>query len=882
MPGVTINEVNGDAPVIGIAEGIAVTLVDADRGVFDTRVFVTGWSQYVQSFGYYKSGSYGSYSVKGFFENGGKALWVIRVVGEDARNAGGADGYKMEIFKPQFTKGAADGLLNVQSDVRGTAGTSTNITIDTAATDVTSASLANTYDITLSLASASAWKKSARVCSLVLNGHAHSSVAGHAVPDANNSIVFYADDAGTAGISLQVVVADRGGAGPATYTFNAANTILTIDLVGTTPTATTVSAAVNLLAGSILSFVTGTGAGTWTAAATATLAGGITDIPALVTATYGGTGLTAMTTNTKTWLAGTGAVTAGSDAFADATGLDGFNPVTSKAIPGDKLIIYNGANKGSYTIETVPSVSGITVSENFAATQTNVIYSIMGTDAAYGHFTADLVSPGTRGDSFSLSIEKEFGGTTLKATLSVEDGDEATRVLETHTNLSPDSTSANYIETINAANRELFTVDAFAENIKTSGTGNSVAGDATFTDAGMTFVDDGVEVGDFFICTSSGTAADVRVYEITEVTDNTHLELDENFTGTQANVVYEIVGEDATGSALLGLVGSSGITVTFGGGVNDTPEKDDYIGSSSLGTGKYAIDTIPVKSRPTKIWIPDAPIVVDGSGVDATNLLNQDIGEFCSDASRQYLRYAFMAERGLTPSQAIAAAESDGIDNKWVAEYYNWGYVNDAVTGVTKLVPLAGHMTGQAIGVAAGQFGKEGDHDAAANLIIIGVVDLENDVTDAEADLLNASNINCIREWQGIRNMGDKVRTTIANWQWLHKRDTTIRLVQSIFTSLRTWVNFTPNAPSTYGKITKVVDAYLRTEDRTLVPTGALLNVRYPNEKPYYVDCTSTTPGNSLESTKINVKLGFSIVNTVEDVVLEINLWDGGSSLVEV
>jgi hypothetical protein len=589
-----------------------------------------------------------------------------------------------------------------------------------------------------------------------------------------------------------------------------------------------------------------------------------------------------MTAWTKTWLAGTGSVTASGDTFTDTTAIDGFDPVASKVVPGDKLIIFNGANKGCYTIDTIPSTSSVTVTESFGTTQANCIYSIMGTSGAYGHFTADLVSPGEAGDDFELTIEKEFGGTTLKATLTVTDGDGAVRTLETHENLSPVSTSASYIETIIAANSDLFTVDAFAENIKATGTASSAAGDATITHVGATFEDDGVEVGDYFICTSATTAADVRVYEITEVTDNTHLEVSENFTGTQADVVYSIVGEDTTGAALLSLVGSSGITITFGGGVNDTPEKDDYIGSSTTHTGMYGIDTIPVKSRPTKFWIPDAPIVVDSSGVDSTNLLNQSAGEFCSNTSRQYLRYAFASERGLTPANAISAAASDGIDNKFVAEYYNWIKVNDPVTGTTKLVPPVGHMTGQAIGVAAGQFGKEGDHDAVANIIIIGAVGLEYDVTDGEATLLNESNINCIRDWNGIRNMGDRVRTTVAEWKWLHKRDVAIRLNQSIFQSLRTWVNFTPNALNTYGKITKAVDGYLISEDRTKNPTGALLNVRYPAEKPYYVDCTYETPGNSLEKTKIYVNIGYSIVNTVEDVELRVGLWDGGSSAEEV
>ena len=878
-----MNEVAASEPITGIASDVSVVIIDSERGPLDTPTLTSSYDQFQDWFGYYKSGSYGGYSVEGFFANGGKALWVIRIAGGDARNAGGADEDKVETFKPQLIKGAADGILNVQSDVRGTTGALTNLTISNAAVDVTSASLANTYDITLSIASVSAWKKSARVCTTVLNGQSHLVTAGVAAPDANNSIVFYADTAGVAGDSMTVTIVDAGGVGGLACSYDATGNFLEIELGGDTPTATVVAAAVNLLAGNILCYVTGTGAGTWNLAiASANLASGSASIPALVTATYGGTGLTAMATASKTWLAGVGAVTAASDAFADTLGLTALTCVTSKVIPGDKLIIHNGANKGCYTIDEVTGETGVTVTENFSDTQSNIIYTIMGTDSAYGHITADLVSPGERGDSFSLFIEREFGDLTLKATLSVVDGDGATRILETHENLSPVSTNASFIETLIAADSEWFTIDVLAENVKATGTGDSVAGDATFTDAGVTFVDDGVVAGDLFICESATTAADVRVYTVSSVTDNTHLELDVNFAGTQADVVYSIVGSDTTGAALLALVGSSGLTVTFGGGVDDTPLKTEYLGSSSLKTGVYAIEEIPVSARPTKLWVPDAPIVVDSSGVDSTTLVNKAMGEFCEDADRQYLRYAFASERGLTPAQAIAAASADGIDNKYVAEYYNWGRVNDPITGTLKLVPLAGHMTGQAVGVSAGQFGKEGDHDAAANVQIVGVVSLENKVTQPEADLLNASNINCIREWNGIRNMGDRMRTTSAKYKWLHKRDVMIRINQSVFLSLRTWVNFKVNALDTYGKIDKVVDAFLRTEDRTLNPLGALLNVNNPSEKPYYVDCKWDTPGNDLSKTKIYLKMGYSIVNTVEDVEIRVGIWDGGAKLEEV
>ena len=878
MPNVTLTEVAADQPITGIAAGISVAIVHTDRGPVGTPILVTSWAQYVEWFGYYRTDSYASYSIRGFFNNGGRSLWVIRVVGDDSRGAGGANASKVLTSKAQLSKGAADGELLIQSDTRGIEGTLINVTLEANTSDATTVTLANTYDITLKLASVNAWKKSAKVCATVLNGQAHLVTAGHAAPSATNSVVFYAYTPGTAGNSLSVTVVDTGGGG-LVASFNALQTKLTIDLGGATPTAAQVVVAVNALAKSIRSYSAGSGADVWNAvAAEASLASGIATVPALVTGSFGGTGLTAMGAYTRSWLAGTGSVTLGSDVFTDTTYIDTLTAVTSKVLPGDKLIVWNGANAGCYTIATIPAQDELTVEENFGATQSNIIYTIMGTSGSYGHVAADLVSPGVLGDSFSLRITKETGGATLKAVLSVTDTDNATRELEEFENLSPNSADSNFIETIIAAESEWFTLDTFPEYIKSSGTASSTLGAATLTDLTATFQDDEVEVGDFVVVSSATTPADVRVYEVLVVVSNTVLTLNENFTGTQADVVYTVLGADSTGAALLALVGT-GLTITFGGGVDDIPDKDDYLGDSTLKTGVYAIDNIPVKSRPTKLWVPDAPIIVDSSGVDATDLINIAMGEYC--LLRQYLRYCFPNERGLSPAQTIVAAAVDTIDNKWVAEYYNWGKMNDPVSGSLKLAPLHGHMVGQAVAMGAGAIG-EGDHQAAANVVIADVVSLEYEVSDDEAELLNTNNINCIRNWNGIRNMGDRVRTSDAAWKWLHKRDVAIRVNQSILNSLKTWVNFAVNAVNTYGKITKVCDAYLRTEDRRFDPMGAFQNPANPAAAPYYISCSIDTPGNSLASTKIITNIGYAVVDTVEDVEVRVSLWDGGATLDEV
>lgn len=873
MPNIAIQEVAADQPITGVAEGISVVLVYANRGPVNEPILVTSLGQFVQWFGYYKTDSYSNYSVRGYFSNGGRSLWVIRLPADDTRDAGGADDNKIETLKPQLIHGAGAAEMNIQSVVRGNTGALTSLTIVANATDVTTATLTNTYDITLKLASISAWKKVANVCEHVLNGKAHFVLGG---VGATNCFCAYADTAGAGGDNLEIEIIDSGGAGPATYVYNAAGTKIVIDLVGVAVTSGAAIIGINALAGAILANAVGDGLGNIAVVPSTNLASGSAGIAGLTLCDTPGTGLTAPAALTKTWLSGTGVVTAASNAFTDTTGLTALALITSKAIPGDKLIIHNGANTGCYEIETVTGPQDITVTENFAATQTNCIYTIMGTSGAYGHISADTDSPGISGDSITVKIEQELGGESLKCEVCVLDGDEMVRSLEVFEELSPVSTDAAYIDTVLAAESDWVTLESLPENIRCSGAAASVLiNDPTITDAAATFVDDEVSVGDLVIVSASGVAANLGVYEVEVVTDNTHIKMTENFPATDAGgITFEVVGDDGNGLAYLNLVGTSGITLTLAGGVDDIPDKADYMGDETIRTGVFAIDKIPVVARPAKLWCPDAPIVVDSTGVDATDLVNVAMGNYC--LSRQFLRYTFMNERGLTPAQAIAATTTDNVNNKHTGEYYNWGKMNDPLSGKLKLCPLVGHMNGQAVAVAAG---AEGDHAAVANIIIRDVEKLEYDVSDGEAELLNAANINCIRQWNGIRNMGDRMRTTDSAWKWMHKRDVAIRLNQSMLNSLGKWVNFIVNVPDSLGKISKTLDAYLRKEDRRFESDGALLNTKNPADPPYYAICDMTNT--DLAGTKAYVDIGYCIVNTIEDVELRVGLWDGGMSAVE-
>ena len=167
-----------------------------------------------------------------------------------------------------------------------------------------------------------------------------------------------------------------------------------------------------------------------------------------------------------------------------------------------------------------------------------------------------------------------------------------------------------------------------------------------------------------------------------------------NFNGTAVNIAFKVLGADHDGSALLALVGTSGLTLTMAGGISDAPTKDEYLGVEASKTGVYAIDDMPVTSRPNKFWCPDSPIAVDDSGVDSTLAIDTAMIAYAEArlATAKQLVYLFSAEYGLIPTTLLTAIASDGIDSTRAAEYWPWVRLSDPVSGSYKWVPVTGHM----------------------------------------------------------------------------------------------------------------------------------------------------------------------------------------------
>src|SRR6478672_2602071 len=92
-PGVFIEEIErGPRPIEGVPTSTAAFLGEAERGAIKPRI-VTSYKEYLRWFGTtFGDDKFLPYAVSGFFENGGKRLYVCRLVGEGATPASAAFG----------------------------------------------------------------------------------------------------------------------------------------------------------------------------------------------------------------------------------------------------------------------------------------------------------------------------------------------------------------------------------------------------------------------------------------------------------------------------------------------------------------------------------------------------------------------------------------------------------------------------------------------------------------------------------------------------------------------------------------------------------------------------------------------------------------------
>ncbi|MDW7772646.1 MAG: phage tail sheath subtilisin-like domain-containing protein [Desulfobulbaceae bacterium] len=93
-PGVYVEEAGTDYQIIGVPTGIAAFVGTASRGETDTPTRVTSRQEFAETFGEENGQSFLAAAVSGFFENGGRECWIVRIPdsGTDDEYIGSAAG----------------------------------------------------------------------------------------------------------------------------------------------------------------------------------------------------------------------------------------------------------------------------------------------------------------------------------------------------------------------------------------------------------------------------------------------------------------------------------------------------------------------------------------------------------------------------------------------------------------------------------------------------------------------------------------------------------------------------------------------------------------------------------------------------------------------
>jgi uncharacterized protein len=87
-PGVYYERVDASAPAISaLRTDIAGFVGIATRGPVNNALPVQSWRQFNAYFGDFTGAAYLAYAVRGFFENGGRRCWVVRVGSEISSTA---------------------------------------------------------------------------------------------------------------------------------------------------------------------------------------------------------------------------------------------------------------------------------------------------------------------------------------------------------------------------------------------------------------------------------------------------------------------------------------------------------------------------------------------------------------------------------------------------------------------------------------------------------------------------------------------------------------------------------------------------------------------------------------------------------------------------
>jgi len=197
------------------------------------------------------------------------------------------------------------------------------------------------------------------------------------------------------------------------------------------------------------------------------------------------------------------------------------------------------------------------------------------------------------------------------------------------------------------------------------------------------------------------------------------------------------------------------------------------------------------------------------------------------------------------------------------ALYYPWIKVDDPATRSTIFVPPSGHIAG----LWSRSDDRRGVHKAPANEELLGALDLETHLTQAELGTLNVHSINCIRAFpgRGIRVWGARSLAEAASeWRYINVRRLFNFVKESIDLGTQ-WVVFEPNDEGLWARVRRDITAFLT----RIWGSGAFFGVTA--DEAFYVKCDrETNPPEIIDAGMMVCEIGVAPVKPAEFVIFHI------------
>ncbi|HUD66511.1 MAG TPA: phage tail sheath subtilisin-like domain-containing protein [Candidatus Sulfotelmatobacter sp.] len=266
-----------------------------------------------------------------------------------------------------------------------------------------------------------------------------------------------------------------------------------------------------------------------------------------------------------------------------------------------------------------------------------------------------------------------------------------------------------------------------------------------------------------------------------------------------------------------------------------------------LETGLVALDARAISI----ICCPDDPTIQNSAAVMAAHC-EQRKDRICILQSAQPI--------------VPVAAHQPPVHSTYATYYYPWITVMSLDGSSTVTIPPSGHVAG----VYAQTDSARGVWSAPANVQLVGVAALSQDLTASESDALNSRGVDVIRTFpaQGIRVWGSRTTTNQdSDYKYVSVRRFMIFLEQSIAKGLQ-WAVFETNGPRLWAVIRSSIENFLR----SVWKQGALQGLT--QQEAFFVRCDLTTmTQNDLDNGRLVCIVGVAPVAPAEFVIMQIGIW---------